>query len=350
MRRAGRAALVAVGAIAAFCPAIGAVSAGQWRGLRGNDVAFVAGSKFPSTRTGLGSCTFTKRSMRSCGKLSVGMTLMNEEQNKAPSMVDEALKKLTKATDYYKPLVEGDILESTNQQRAIVAGSFIVLAMLIVKGLWLLNLTDGSAIGFVIAALVGFEFADFGSGVYHWSMDNYGNKNTPIFGTQIEAFQGHHELPWTITYRQVCNNIYKICQASTPFALVGLLFIDNPYILAWMSTAISFINMSQELHKWSHMSPSQAPALVNALQDANIIIGRKAHLAHHKPPFDGNYCIVSGHCNNFLDDVGFFRWMEKIVYNINGAEARCWTNERLLQDTVESLGIKKSTKTLERSD
>jgi ubiquitin-conjugating enzyme E2 variant len=44
-------------------------------------------------------------------------------------------------------------------------------------------------LGALAAGLVGYEFADFGSGVYHWAMDNYGNKNTPIFGTQIEAFQ-----------------------------------------------------------------------------------------------------------------------------------------------------------------
>ena len=27
------------------------------------------------------------------------------------------------------------------------------------------------------------------SGVYHWAMDNYGGKDTPVFGEQIEAFQ-----------------------------------------------------------------------------------------------------------------------------------------------------------------
>jgi hypothetical protein len=46
-------------------------------------------------------------------------------------------------------------------------------------------------------------------------------------------------------FTQICNNIYKICQASTPFALAGLAFINNPYVLIWMATAISFINMSQ---------------------------------------------------------------------------------------------------------
>jgi len=246
-----------------------------------------------------------------------------------------------KATDYFKPLVEGDILVSTNEQKAIVGVSYFLLAALAVKGIWMLpELSASTMIATLSAVALGYEFADFGSGVYHWAMDNYGTKNTPVFGTQIEAFQGHHELPWTITYRQVCNNIYKICQATSPFCLAGILLLDNPYLILWMTTAICFINLSQELHKWSHMSPSQVSAWINFLQDWNVIVSRKSHLAHHRPPFDGNYCIVSGHCNSLLDNSGFFRGLESIVFSITGNKPRCETNERLLQDRVESLGIK----------
>lgn len=95
-----------------------------------------------------------------------------------------------KATDYFKPLVEGDILESTGSQRAIVGGAFVLLAAMAIKGMTGLDWSEPSSLLAGAAAfLVGYEFADFGSGVYHWSMDNYGNKDTPIFGTQIEAFQ-----------------------------------------------------------------------------------------------------------------------------------------------------------------
>ena len=53
--------------------------------------------------------------------------------------------------------------------------------------------------------------ADFGTGVYHWSVDNYGSGATPIVGDQIAAFQGHHQRPWTITQRQFANNLHKVC-------------------------------------------------------------------------------------------------------------------------------------------
>lgn len=32
--------------------------------------------------------------------------------------------------------------------------------------------------------------ADIGSGLYHFGVDNYGSKDTPVVGSQIAAFQG----------------------------------------------------------------------------------------------------------------------------------------------------------------
>ena len=51
---------------------------------------------------------------------------------------------------------------------------------------------------------------DFLTGVYHWSVDNYGSGQTPLVGSQIAAFQGHHQRPWTITEREFCNNVHKV--------------------------------------------------------------------------------------------------------------------------------------------
>ena len=63
------------------------------------------------------------------------------------------------------------------------------------------------------------------------------------------------------------------------------------------------------------------------VQRAGLTITRKAHLWHHKAPYDCNYCIVSGHCNPFLDRVGFFPALERLVYSINGVKPRCWTED-----------------------
>jgi ubiquitin-conjugating enzyme E2 variant len=48
------------------------------------------------------------------------------------------------------------------------------------------------------------------------------------------------------------------------------------------------------------------------------------HGAHHKSPFEGNYCIVSGLWNPLLDDSRFFRRLEDFFYATTKVEPRCW--------------------------
>merc|ERR1719434_316307 len=64
------------------------------------------------------------------------------------------------------------------------------------------------------------------------------------------------------------------------------------------------------------------------LQDHGVLVSRKAHGAHHKAPFDGNYCIVSGFWNPILDkdgaDDSFFRTLERFIYKTTGQKPRCW--------------------------
>ncbi|PNH07122.1 hypothetical protein TSOC_006450 [Tetrabaena socialis] len=59
-------------------------------------------------------------------------------------------------------------------------------------------------------------------------------------------------------------------------------------------------------------------------EDAGVLIGRRMHGAHHRSPFEGNYCIVSGLWNPLLDSTAFFRKMEALIHDSTGVEPRCW--------------------------
>jgi len=234
------------------------------------------------------------------------------------------------ASTYFQPLQAGDILESTSSHRLICgAAALLVLALGVKIAVLAPPVTSAAGvIGYAATVLVGFEFADFGSGVYHWAMDNYGNGRTPVWGKQIEAFQGHHERPWTITHRQTCNNLHQSAIATMP-ALAGfLLLVNNVYALIFGTVGCTFIMLAQELHKWAHYSKRDVPRIADAMQGVGLAVNRRAHLAHHKPPFENNYCIVSGHCNGLLDRVGFFIALERLIHRLNGTRPRSWTSER----------------------
>ncbi|GAB5029511.1 Hypothetical protein NocV09_00101260 [Nannochloropsis oceanica] len=221
----------------------------------------------------------------------------------------------------------GDVLESTWVHRMHVATHYIVTLVAlqqvatsyVVKG----GATPADLAMLMATMAFSLVFSDFFSGVFHWSVDNYGSGKTPVLGAVIEAFQGHHDAPWTITYREFCNNVHKITKITIPAMMaVVLLHPSNPLLTLF---AILFFNLqvlSQEFHKISHLT--KPPAWAVMLQDMGLIISRKEHGQHHSNPFESNYCILTGTCNSFLDESGLFRVLERGVYEVTGVMPNCW--------------------------
>lgn len=238
-------------------------------------------------------------------------------------------------------VVEGDSLETQPWQVAAVVGTFLghgFFASHAYTGMLAVN--DGSVgvttVEAVLLTAVSWVIADLGSGVLHWSVDNYGNGRTPIMGSLIAGFQGHHSAPWTITQRGFFNNVYKLCIpfGVVPMALITL--IAGPFTAFFFTIFCAMEILSQEFHKWSHMTKGEVPGWVNSLQDAGLCVGRKPHALHHMAPYEGNYCIISGVCNEALDESGIFRRMEHVIYQLNGVESNAWKldadlRERTLQ-------------------
>ena len=107
---------------------------------------------------------------------------------------------------------------STEKQRMYTFGLFASCAALGLRGVTGVAIDDGGdplAYGSLLASCaMAYWLSDLGTGVFHWSVDNYGSKATPVMGGIIDAFQGHHKYPWTITKRQFANNIHTTCPAT----------------------------------------------------------------------------------------------------------------------------------------
>ncbi|GBG00164.1 fatty acid desaturase chloroplastic [Raphidocelis subcapitata] len=253
-------------------------------------------------------------------------TLLEKEQEAAPSAAPGRGAAGAPSTSGSKWVIdESELLTSTAEHRAWTFGPMALMgAALAVAGSHVDG--PGGALSAASAVLAAYVLSDLGTGVYHWSVDNYGDGSTPVFGRQIAAFQGHHVRPWTITQREFCNNVHQVFKPAA-YPAGGMLLL-SPVLGVWpgffLPSFLFLVCMSQQFHAWSHMKKSELPAAVVALQDAGVLIGRAAHGAHHRPNFEGNYCIVSGWWNQALDDSGFFRWLEKVVVATTGVEPRCW--------------------------
>ncbi|CAI7796248.1 unnamed protein product [Closterium sp. NIES-53] len=219
-------------------------------------------------------------------------------------------------------------LVSTNEHRAWVASACVALGALFARGV-VTTVDDASVtavLGAVASAAGSYLLADFGTGVYHFGVDNYGDSSTPIFGPQIDAFQGHHKRPWTITKRQFANNLHALAKP--------ILFSTLPFIFVlphsaeqdiFFSVFLASVMFSQLFHAWSHTPRVLLPPFVPILQGAGLLVSRKMHGAHHRPPYNANYCIVSGACNPLLDSIGFFSGLEKFIFQTTGVPSRSWS-------------------------
>ncbi|KAK6132914.1 hypothetical protein DH2020_033350 [Rehmannia glutinosa] len=177
----------------------------------------------------------------------------------------------------------------------------------------------------ILAAVAAYVLSDLGTGIYHWAIDNYGAAGTPVFGPQIEAFQGHHEQPWAITKRHLANNLYQTAATVAAFVFPVSLFSGDPAVLAFVGVFAGLVIFSQQFHAWAHTPRGKLPPVVAALQDAGILLAQPQHAAHHRPPYNNNYCIVSGLWNGFLDRSGFFLGLEMVLDRVAGYRPRSWT-------------------------
>ncbi|KAL8509978.1 hypothetical protein ACS0TY_016986 [Phlomoides rotata] len=378
---------------------------------------------------------------------------------------------------------------STWAHRAWFGGGCAVALFSIAKSLKQFSAAPTSSWSWFTATITAFATyvaTDLETGIYHWSIDNYGSPKTPFFGSQIEGFLGHHQRSWVITKVQVAYNLHH---AAAPVAVIlfpisvlsgdpimlmflgvfgssvvmkllsynkmnstefflrtnnnarhtdftwfdqndlrprefltkpentitdsqyqrvspdpdlihpdpdhvqpdpdliqpdpdlihsdtdpgilslicetsklntskeqitmqdtqilrgsikmiyihgsssdvlinhqtreynNRLSIPKSFILALTFTSVIF---SQQFHAWSHTPKGLLPAVVVALQDAEIILRRGDHAAHHQPPFNSNYCIVSGVCNRVLDKSKLFVGLEVVVLRLLGYRPHSW--------------------------
>jgi ubiquitin-conjugating enzyme E2 variant len=229
-----------------------------------------------------------------------------------------------------QPLITlpGDTLETTPMMKAMVAAFTIQNVALIAWEFHCSTNLFWPTIGAALGVLAGELF----SGTFHWATDNYGELKTPLVGQFCAAFQGHHLAPWTISHRSLWNNVWKIARVGIPIVGFGALTLP-PSGAIFLAVMVYCQLLAQEFHRWTHGPPKFLPAWKRKLQEVNIALPFSEHIAHHKPPFDKHYCILTGQLNGLLDSepVLFWRRLEALVYRINGQEPNSWKDPKVKQ-------------------
>lgn len=157
------------------------------------------------------------------------------------------------------------------------------------------------------AALAGWAFADFGSGLVHYLCDRFGREDTPLLGPAvIRPFRAHHRDPREITRHGFVELSGNNALALTPLlaATAGLAPSFGEALLpsaafSWLISASVGLFATNQIHRWAHMT--RPPRFARVLQRARLAISVEAHARHHTGAHDVAFCITNGWCNAPLD-------------------------------------------------
>ena len=151
-----------------------------------------------------------------------------------------------------------------------------------------------------LAALCGWLLADLSSGLVHWALDTFGSVRTPVLGPAfIRPFREHHAEPEAMTRHDFIEVNGASCLGCLPLLLLSLFLEDFLHALV-LFTCLGIL-LTNQCHKWAHLSPDKNSFLVKKLQQLGIVLRPSEHLKHHTPPYDSHFCTASGWLNRPLD-------------------------------------------------
>ena len=151
----------------------------------------------------------------------------------------------------------------------------------------------------ILEITLAYIAADFLSGMYHLVTDR--GWNIP---SQLSQFNNHHERPWTMTFD------WEPLLAGLPMILAGWWL--SIAFLVWLGV---FLSLAQVPHYYAH---HPAPRWIVFLQEADLILPVELHAAHHEPPHNKDFCVLSGWTNGLINAI---EWMVPIRRSASGGTA-----------------------------
>lgn len=161
--------------------------------------------------------------------------------------------------------------------------------------------------------------ADFISGVVHWWEDRYARLDDgPLQQIAIDNLR-HHARPREFLAKGYWASSWDLWllggAAAGAAALLG--------VLSWhvVLFAVLVANANQ-VHKWAHRTREENGALVGTLQRLHLLQTARHHGRHHQGCRDSHYCVLTNFLNPLLEEVQFWRRLERAVARITGATCR----------------------------
>jgi hypothetical protein len=205
------------------------------------------------------------------------------------------------------------------------------------------------------AAYLGYEAADPGSGLLHHELDNYHQDKGGWLGRTARYFQHHHaDSTEVIIHDGKVRALADLVGTTAPVTPFALALLDawqtaphgsSPgHIALHVGLKAAAFGLTQgamlgvAAHAYAHTNPKNIPRPAQLMQNLGLFISGKIHGRHHHDPYGHGYGIQTGRLNDKLDEMGLYRWKERLRYRLTGAVPNSWRGDKGKEIMAEALG------------
>ena len=224
----------------------------------------------------------------------------------SPSFNSAGMQKIHQLRRHGVTVAEG---EGSTPQKLVV-----LTAMLISGGLLLIN-GVADPVFFAVLPLVVITI-DFLSGFVHWFFDTQVEPSESLAGRIAIDFLDHHVRPG----RTAEVGFFVSAHRPALFVTLPLVTLATVLTLPAIPAAVIFwagffSMLVPQTHKEAHLSENHA--ITKWLQKSRLILHPQSHQKHHDDNSQ-SYCVFTGWLNPVLDQVQFWRLMERVFNAIRG--------------------------------
>jgi Lipid desaturase domain len=153
---------------------------------------------------------------------------------------------------------------------------------------------------------IAVALADFIVGLVHALGDHF----------ELAGPVGHHRCPAGVLRE---SWLATFSAGDVPYYLSGVLLLVwaaswlAPTAAAFAGVVIAITAFANVIHRFQHYNTRirSLPRIIDCLYRRRLLVDRAYHMAHHRPPHDRNFCVLTG-------------WSEGLVAAIMGSVNRRW--------------------------
>lgn len=212
-------------------------------------------------------------------------------------------------------------------------GAAMLLVLLVWAAWWLVPAVLGMGPASALLALgmgtvAGLFVADLLSGAAHWAFDTWFDEHHPVFHRMVLVVREHHIAPQEMFHYPFYNDTGQLSVIAlllaTPIVLPVTLWapVSMPAVaVVWACVlhSVCFVFML-EFHKIGHRR--DAHGVTGVLQRFHLLLSPRHHWRHHSGTYDTHYCLINGWADSFMDSVGGWRSLERLIQRLTGAVPR----------------------------